>query len=221
MRKLSISLKQDLLADYVTRQVNFFYPDNSPISTSDISICLSYVLNKIEVSFSQTILPYYIKDGNSWFNHLNGDHYAAFLYLLSNKLYQNGNEDAASKVFLLNKALFGIDAFYKLELPPHFIFVHPVGTILGRAVYDDFFVVYQGVTIGANREGVYPVFKPKTVLYSNSSIIGECKTGTNFILGANSSLIDSVVDDNKVVVGGYPHHRILKNKNQLIHNFYN
>lgn len=220
MRKLELSLTQELLTKYICKQLNTFFPDAAIVRKSDIDKSLIEALSKVEIAFSRINLPYYVKAGNSWFNHLHGDHYSAFLYLLSNTLYKNGNENAATKTFLLNKGLFGIDAFYKIELPEHFIFVHPVGTILGRATYSDFLVIYQGVTIGANVEGVYPIFGDDTILYSNSSIIGACKTGSGFILGANSSLVDSVVHQNKVVVGSYPNNRVLENKKQLIKHYF-
>lgn len=220
MRKLELSLSQELFADYVSRQLNTFFPDGDVVRKSDINKSLTETLNKIEIAFSRINLSYYAKAGNSWFNHLHGDHYAAFLYLLSNTLYKNGNENAATKTFLLNKGLFGIDAFYQIELPEHFIFVHPVGTILGRATYSDFLVIYQGVTIGANVEGIYPDLGANTILYSNSSIIGFCKTGSGFILGSNSSLVDSTVGENKVVVGSYPNHRVLENNKQLIKHYF-
>jgi serine O-acetyltransferase len=220
MRRLELSLKPDALLEYVSSQINTFFPDKSAIRKSDIYKCINTVLDRIEVSFSAITLPYYVKDKNSWFNYLHGDHYSVFLYLLSNDLYKNGNEKAAEKLFLLNKALFGVDAFYQIELPQHFIFVHPVGTILGRATYADFFIVYQGVTIGANSNGIYPVFKPETILYSNSSVIGSCKTGSSFVLGSNSFIVDTEIADNKVVVGAYPTHRILENKNNLIKKYF-
>lgn len=220
MRRLELSLKPDALSEYVSRQVNTFFPDDTVIQRSDIYKSVTSALDRIEVSFSAVTLPYYVKDKNSWFNYLHGDHYSVFLYFLSNILYKNENEKAAEKLFLLNKTLFGIDTFYQIELPQHFVFVHPIGTILGRATYADYFVVYQGVTIGANSDGIYPVFKPETVLYSNSSVIGSCKTGSGFVLGSNSFIVDTDIADNKVVVGAYPTHRVLENKNNLIKKYF-
>ena len=142
------------------------------------------------------------------------------MYFFSNEAYLIGDEILASKLFLLNKALFGIDAFYAVKMPEHFLLVHPLGTILGNANYEDFLVVYQGVTIGSTNAGIYPVFSKSTILYSNSSIIGNCHIGTNVVLGANASLVNSNIPANKVVVGNYPNHSILENKNSLISSYF-
>ena len=220
MKKLSLSIRVPSLVAYVTRQLNGFFPDDNIITEDTINLIMFESLNRLELCFQTINLPYYRKDDNPYFNHLHGDHYSSFLYLLSRQAYLNGIESVAAKIFLLNKALFGIDAFYTIQLPESFVFVHPIGTILGRATYSNFFVVYQGVSIGANADGVYPAFSERTILFSNSSIIGDSKIGSNFIIGAKSSLINSFVPDNKVVVGNYPKHSILKNTSNQISNYF-
>lgn len=220
MKKLSLSITVPGLVAYVTKQLNCFFPDDNIITEDTINTIIFEAINRLEQCFQTISLPYYRKDDNPYFNHLHGDHYSSFLYLLSRQAYLNGVESVAAKIFLLNKALFGIDAFYTIQLPESFVFVHPIGTILGRATYSNFFVVYQGVTIGANADGVYPAFSERTILFSNSSIIGDSKIGGNFIIGANSSLINSSVPDNKVVVGNYPKHNILTNISNQISNYF-
>ena len=220
MKKLSLSIRVPSLVAYVTRQLNGFFPDENIITEDTINLIMFESLNRLELCFQTINLPYYRKDDNPYFNHLHGDHYSSFLYLLSRQAYLNGIESVAAKIFLLNKALFGIDAFYTIQLPESFVFVHPIGTILGRATYSNFFVVYQGVTIGANADGAYPAFSERTILFSNSSIIGDSKIGSNFIIGAKSSLINSFVPDNKVVVGNYPKHNILTNTSNQISNYF-
>jgi serine O-acetyltransferase len=221
MRAFVSTLTESELTHYLTKQLSFFFPDGKDIDDSIIHFCATKALKRIRISFEPLNSRYYNKGKASLFNHLHGDHYSAFLYLISNEVYKAGDEPLASKLFLLNKSLFGIDAFYALSLPDHFLFVHPLGTILGNAHYDDFFVVYQGVTVGSTTHGVYPVFSVKTILYSNSSIIGKCKIGQNFVLGANASLVNCDIPDSKVVVGNYPAHRILDNQNSLINSYYN
>jgi serine O-acetyltransferase len=220
MKTLSLSIKASSLVTYVTKQLNFFFPDEDIVTEDAINTIIFEAINRLEQCFQSINLPYYRKDGNPFFNHLHGDHYSSFLYLLSRQAYLNGFESVASKIFLLNKALFGIDAFYTIQLPESFVFVHPIGTILGRATYSNFFVVYQGVTIGANANGVYPTFSERTILFSNSSIIGDSKIGSDFIIGAKSSLINSLVPNNKVVVGNYPNHNILTNTSNQITNYF-
>jgi len=220
MRKLILSIPERNLFNLLERQLFFHYPDHNEIDTKTLQHCIDNALVRIRKCFEQISLKYYIQGTDSYFNHLHGDHYASFLYFASNEAFLAGDEILASKLFLLNKSLFGIDAFYSIKLPVHFLLVHPLGTVLGNANYEDFFVVYQGVTIGSTSKGEYPVFSSSTILYSNSSIIGNCNTGTNFVLGANASLVNTNVPDNKVVVGKFPTQSVLDNKNDLITGYF-
>jgi serine O-acetyltransferase len=221
MRKLSLSIPERNLLNLVERQLSYHYPDQHKTNIKTLQYCIENAILRIRKCFEPICLKYYVQGNDSYFNHLHGDHYASFLYFLSNEVYLTGDEILASKLFLLNKALFGIDAFYAIKLPVHFLFVHPLGTVLGNAQYEDFFVVYQGVTIGSTSKGEYPVFSSSTILYSNSSIIGNCQTGKNFVLGANASLVNTNVPDNKVVIGKFPDYSLLENKNNLITGYFN
>lgn len=220
MRKLKLSISEDCLISLVQSQVNFHFPDQYEINPKIFEHCVKNGIYRIRKCFDPIVLKYYGQGDVSFFNHLHGDHYAMFLYFMSNEAYLANDEILASKLFLLNKSLFGIDAFYSIKLPDHFLFVHPIGTILGNAHFEDFFVVYQGVTIGSTTEGIYPTFSSSTILYSNSSIIGNCHISENFVLGANASLINTSIPANKVVVGNYPNYSILENKNELISNYF-
>lgn len=220
MRNLALSIDQKALEQYVFKQLNTFYPDGILPPIELMSNCVSSSLDRLRLCFDAINLRYYRRGSDSYFNHLHGDHYASFLYLMSFYAFKQGDEILASKLFLLNKTMFGIDAFYGIELPSHFIFVHPIGTILGNATYNDYFVVYQGVTIGSTNEGIYPTFLGSNILYANSSIIGNCTFGEKAVLAANASLVNTFVSSNKVVLGNYPNHRIIENKNNLINNYF-
>ena len=220
MRKLNLSISESNLINLVKSQLNVYFPDQHEIDFKILQHCVKNGLYRIRKCFDPILLKYYGQGGESFFNHLHGDQYAMFLYFLSNEAYLANDETLASKLFLLNKSLFGIDAFYSIKLPVHFLFVHPLGTVLGNANFGDFFVVYQGVTIGSTTTGIYPTFSSSTILYSNSSIIGDCHTKENFVLGANASLVNTHVLANKVVVGSFPNHKILENKNKLISNYF-
>lgn len=220
---LELSLPENKLRDYLSKQIENNYPDGQT-STFNAAVgkVLFKVLSRLEMSFSRIKSRYYSKaSGIPYFNHLNGDHYSAFLYLISNELYKLGEEVLASKVFLLNKQMFGIDAFYRVELPEVFLFVHPIGTVLGNATYSNFFVVYQGVTIGSKTDGIYPKFSERTILYSNSSVIGNCNFGENIVVAANSTFIDRDADSNQVLLGHYPANRFVYNNNNLIESYFN
>lgn len=220
MRPLSLSLSEKSLEKYVISQIILFYPDDTLIEQKAISHCVQQSLKRIRICFDAIRLKYYTNNQTSYFNHLHGDHYSSFLYLMSYYLHKEGDEELASKFFLLNKAMFGIDAYYGITLPDHFLFVHPLGTVLGNAVYNDFLVVYQGVTVGATTEGIYPIFGGNNILYSNSSIIGDCYVGKDVTFSAKSMVINQNISDSVTVLGQFPSNRFKANTKCLIEKYF-
>jgi serine O-acetyltransferase len=220
--KFITSLNSKQLSHFVSKQINSFYPDNNIILAEEILPSCKIALKRLEYCFIHIKRKYYSCDQNSFFNHLHSDHYAMFLYLLSNTSFKlKVKDDICSKLFLLNKALHGIDVFYSVELPKVFLFIHPVGTILGNAHYGNYFVVYQNCSVGALSEtGEYPTFGDGVVLYSRTSILGPCKIGKNVYFGANSGIISINVPSNSTVVGIYPHHKILQNTKPIKQNIF-
>lgn len=219
-RRLKLSIPEKALSLYLSRQLELFFPDGQTVDLNTIESFVNNAIQRLKVCFEPITLKYYVEDGSSVFNHLNGDQYSVFLYLVSNSAYKNGDLIIASKIFLLNKSLFGIDAFYSIKLPEHFIFVHPLGTVLGNASYGDYFIAYQGVTVGGIHGKGYPSFSESTVLYSNSSILGNCTTGSGFVMAANATLINSIIPDNSIILGNYPNYRIIANEHNVICNFF-
>src|SRR5690606_10500928 len=92
---------------------------------------------------------------------------------------------------------------------------HPIGTVLGRAVYGNGFVVMQGCTVG-NKGGSYPVLGERVVLCAGSSVIGNCKIGNDVCIGAGAQLIDREVPDGSTVVGHDTTLRILPRTSPLL-----
>ena len=214
---MKTSMTVDLLEKYVVMQLDNYFPDNEYIDKKIFHKCIIVALDRLEYCFKHIQKPYYFLNDTVVFNHLHSDHYAMFLYLLSNTVWETSkNEIVASKVFLLNKALHGIDVFYSVKLPEIFFFIHPVGTVLGNAVYNNFLAVYQGCTVGSTQDNKYPIFGSEIILYSNSSIIGNCEIGNNVVFAANSNIISSRVKSNSVVLGNYPSNKILVNKTDVI-----
>ena len=124
-----LSLIINDLSSYLIKQIKSSFPDNKNINESFVKKSVSNALDKIELCFEKINLPYYKLDNKSFFNHLHGDHYSSFLYQLSREFYIQNNIELATKVFQLNKKLFGIDVFYTTILPEYYIFVHPIGTV--------------------------------------------------------------------------------------------
>ena len=193
------------MTDYLSNQVKNFFPDGIDVSHPELLKIIERSLRELKECFSYLKDPYFIGEFDKIFNYLNGDHYSMFLYKVSNISFkETGNVNLAEKLFQLNRALHGLDAYYKIELPPVYVFTHPLGTILGGAKYGNFFSVSQSCTIGNKEAGHYPELGEGTIMFSNSSIIGRCKLGNNVIMGAGSRIIDREVKDDTLIVGEHP-----------------
>lgn len=218
---INSSISETELGQYLEKQVELFFPDGQIIDHLELARWVQKAIQKIQFCFSHIKTKYYFDGKNIQFNHLNGDHYAFFLYWVCRMAYEDGNEKIASKVFLLNKYLHGIDAFYGIKLPDIFMFVHPLGTILGNAVYQNYLVIYQNCTIGATHRGVYPTFGEKTILYAKSSIIGKCILGNNVIVGSSSAIVNIDIPSDTIVLGSYPKNRFISNQSNIIDTIFN
>ncbi|MCI9533539.1 MAG: transferase [Lachnospiraceae bacterium] len=162
-------------------------------------------LEKLNRSFSVSKNKYYQKNGFSPYNSVQ---YSVFLYYLSNLAGKAmGGGKIADQIYYLNKIMNGVDWYWAIELPEHFLAEHPVGTVLGRAEYGDYFCVYQGVTVGGNwKQGeiYYPKIGNHVTCYANTSIIGRCEIGDYVVISANSFLKDVQIPDGSLVFGSSP-----------------
>jgi serine O-acetyltransferase len=195
MSNFNCSLSIAELNVYLNKQLNSFFPDSN--MNQHLFKYIGSSLERIEYCFSRIKSKYYNNGNETNFNHLNGDHYSVFLYFVSNEAFKDGNNIVYQKCSLLNKSLFSIDLFGHIEMPSIFLLVHPVGTIIGRAILNDYLVIYQGVTIGGVKRELeinYPTIGKNVVCYSNSSILGNTIIGDSVIIGANTMLIDEKVD---------------------------
>lgn len=215
------SLDRDELAAYCARQLSFFAPPGRAFTAADVRPFLPTTCRRIEKCFRAIRRKYYQQDGRCVFSHLHGDHYTSFLYLLGNTIHHTGaRPDLAQASFLLNKMLHGIDAFYAIELPEIFLFIHPVGTVLGNARYRNYFIVYQNCTIGSTSDGIYPKFDVGTVLFAKATVIGNCQVGRNVIFGANSFVLNQTIPSGTTVVGTYPQHRLISSPDVIAEKYF-
>jgi len=205
------------LSLYVANQVSNFFPDIS-VGGREFSSFIDRTLERLDFCFSRIHIKYYAEDGAAVFNHLNTNHYASFLYFLSNTIYrETGDPTLAEKVFALNKALHGLDLFYEVEMPDVFMLVHPVGAVLGRAKYGNYLCVYQGCSVGADLDGVYPTLGEGVVLFGGSRVIGDSLLGDNCWIAPNAVVMDTEVPKDSIVFGLPPdtatkpaRHRVLE-----------
>jgi serine O-acetyltransferase len=189
------------------------FPDGHTVGTDDLMPLMEPVFARVEHCFSHVNNRYFFDGDGVLFSHLHADQYAMFLYLLSRVACVSGADSRLpNKIFLLNKALHGIDAYYEVELPSVFLFVHPLGTVLGRAVYADYLTVYQRCGVGSNHD-IYPELGRLVTLHPGSSVLGRCKVGDNVSLAADALLLDRDVAPDSVYIGD-PRNCVVRNKTE-------
>ena len=198
---MRVSLAPRALAGYLAGQLNAFFPDGHPVAVDDLLPHLDAILARVERCFARIANKYFCDGGEAVFSHLHGDQYAMFLYLAANSLWRAGRPPGlCAKLFLLNKALHGLDAFYEVELPAVFLFVHPLGTVLGRGSYGDYFCVYQRCGIGSNHD-VYPTLGQGVTLRPGASVLGRCQVGDDCTIAAESLLLDRDLPAGSLYIG--------------------
>lgn len=168
---------------------------------------MKIVMCRLEKCFEKVNSPYFWHQNETIFRIEHSVQYAIFLYILSNELYKAGRIKKAAFVYYLNKIMHSVEWFYAIELPEYFGAEHPLGSVLGKAVYGNYFFTYQGVTVGGNRKGeklYYPVIGDHVTMFSDSKIIGKAHIGDNTIIAANTYIKDIDIPSNSIVFGQYP-----------------
>ena len=107
------------------------------------------------------------------------------------------------KLYGLMRATSSVDLFYQIKLSKIFTFDHPLGAVMGRAAYSDYFTFSQGSTVG-NNHGIYPQFGESVFMLSNSKVLGDCEIGSNVIISANSYIKDTNIPSGSIVFGQSP-----------------
>lgn len=98
---------------------------------------------------------------------------------------------------------------------------HPLGSVLGRAKYSDYLMIYQGTTIGGNRKNgelFYPTLGKNVLMYSNSTVLGDSHIGNNVIISAETYIINEDIPDNCIVFGKTPNIQIKRKSEDEIKN---
>ena len=199
--RIATSLSADALAGLAARQVNAMFPDGDEVQPADLAPTVASALARLEHCFSHVNNKYFFDGSSAVFDHLHGDQYAMWLYLLANELFRrSGSVAVCKKLFLLNKALHGCDVFYEVELPSVFLLVHPLGTVLGRGRYADFLIAYQRVGVGSNHD-IYPTLGAHLTLRPGSAVLGRCMVGDHCTIAAESLLLDCDQPAHTVYIG--------------------
>lgn len=185
----------------VARQLNALFPDGDDVSPADLAPAAPGALARLEYCFTRVNNKYFFDGRQAVFDHLHGDQYAMWLYLLSHQLSKTGGPvSVCKKLFLMNKALHGCDVFYEVELPAIFLLVHPLGTVLGRGKYGDHLIAYQRVGVGSNHD-IYPTLGAHLTLRPGSAVLGRCTVGDHCTIAAESLLLDRDLPEYSVYIG--------------------
>jgi len=92
--------------------------------------------------------------------------------------------------------MHAFECFYTREIPDIFHLEHPVASVLGQAIFGDYLVVYQGVSVGGDNKLRYPRLGEGVVLFSKCSLIGDALVGSNCAIGAGVCLYGKSIPDN-------------------------
>lgn len=205
---INMNVDTDKLSNLVTNQLrNLFGVD------IDLSRYQDIVLNRIENCFKYCGNKYYYSNQECVFSPFHSVQYSIYLYYLSNTIYKfEGENEASTQLYYLNKVMNSVDWYYEISLPNIFCAEHPLSSVMGRAEYSDRFFFYQGCTVGGNK-GKYPSMGENVIMYSNSTIIGESKIGNNVIISTGSMIKDEVIPSNSIVFGQSPN-LIIKQKTE-------
>lgn len=170
-------------------------------------------LIRVEECFRKSANKYYRNSSNEIvFNPFHSGQYSIFLYYLANTIKKReGSVSICDKIYYLNKILNSVDWYHGIELPNYWGVEHPLASVLGNAKYQEGFFIYQGCTVGGNK-GLYPSLGKNVIMFSNSSILGNCKIGNNVLISTGTTIKDENIPDNCVVYGQSPN-LIIKYKN--------
>lgn len=197
----TITLSVTDLAAYVARQLVLFFPDRD--ESTVVRSTTGEAVERMEHCVRHVRMKGWWTTDGPRFDHLHTDQYAVFLYYLANTAHQHGERSLAAKAYALNKALHGLDAFYEVELPAIFALVHPVGTVLGRARYGDYFCAYQNVAVGSDLEHRHPVLGRGVVLYGGARVLGGATIGDNCMLSTGCTLLGDDVPKDHIAFGAH------------------
>ncbi len=127
------------------------------------------------------------------FNVLQSSQHCIYLYYLSNTIWKRSGETAAStRLFLMNKALNGIDLFYEIAMPEVFYIGHSVGIVLAKATYGNYLVLYQGATVGRHKQDI-PQVGERVILYPQSAVVGRAVIEDGAVLSQGTRAINQRV----------------------------
>lgn len=219
--EMTMNVTRDELLSHLTHQL-FLYFGITEKETELLNAQIDNALKKCKENFSHSKNKYFTKiiEGKETitFDTLHSVQHMIFLYYLSHNLYlEDSSSRICDKVYYLNKIMHSVDLFYAIELPPHFGAEHPLGAVMGRAIYGDGLFFYQGCTVGGTTDAKghlhYPILGENVHMFSNSSILGKCTIGNNVNIGAGCIVKNENIPDYCNVFGESPNLVIKERRN--------
>ena len=136
------------------------------------------------------------------FNILQSSQHTIYLYYLANTIWtRSGDTAAPTRLFLMNKALNGIDLFYEIAMPEVFYVGHSVGIVLAKATYGNHLVLYQNTTVGRHKDQI-PVIGDRVVLYPGSAVVAGAVIEDDVVVSQGVRVIGKTVPRGMMVFAG-------------------
>lgn len=203
---MKLSIEKRHLMEYIIRQLDFYLPDDYIIDKNILENSIDVALKRCEVCFSHILLPGYHDNvsGEVAFSHLHMDQYATFIYFLGNTIWENYQQKhLCDKLLNLNRILNGFFLSYKCPMPSIFILAHPVGSVIGNAIYSDGLYISQNVTINTHTDSKGKLdleIGRGCFLGAGAKIIGNKRIGDRVSIGVDTVIYNKEIDDDKVCI---------------------
>lgn len=215
---MKLIINENEIVQLIHHQIeNFWGEIGKRQLNGDLRIEISKILQRVEKCFSKVHTKGIWENGESVFSPFHTTSWTIFLYYLSNELLKR-DKNAADMIYYLNKVLHSVDWYHEIMLPDYFFAEHPLCSVLGRAKYSNYLLIYQGTTIGGSSKNgtiFYPVLGENVILYAGSSILGNCHIGSNVILSANTCVKNEDIPSDSIVYGESPNLIIKRNKDAI------
>jgi len=174
-----------------------------------------YLLASLEISekrFQLIKRKYFVNSANvnARFSATHYSGHALILYQLSRECFLQGRNDLAEKIYFLNICTTATDLFYEIDLPIRTGCDHPLGSVIGRAIFDKNSSLFfcQSCNIGnnidASGKASYPTVLGNLFMNPRSTILGQCTLRGSVILANGTYVKDHGILENVVVFGSSP-----------------
>lgn len=126
--------------------------------------------------------------------------HAILTYRLAHLFYKANDEKTAQILSQLGRINGQIEIYYSSQIGDYFKINHGVGSVIGaRCMIGSNCTIHQNVTLG-DKNGGRPIVGNNVVIYPGAILIGKIEIGDNSIIGANSLVMESFIN-NSLIVG--------------------